>query len=103
MKTVHPDGGSEFNIAFKVLEGQDVLTSRTTPYRPQSNGLVERSHGIVMRLKRTYLLESGLPLGFWNHAVKHVTDCKNAVITSVTGKVPYELLYCDSPGYLDNL
>lgn len=103
VKSIHSDGGSEFDKAFKHLERLGVDSSRTTPYTPQSNGLAERSHGIILSMARTCLSQAGLPFGYWNYAVWHVADCKNAVVHSATGKIPHEVLYGEPAPYLHHL
>lgn len=103
VKSVHSDGGSEFTKAFKSLNRQGVSTSRTTPYTPQSNGLAERSHGIILSMARTCLSESGLPFSYWNYAIRHVADCKNAVVHSATDKTPHDALYGEPAPYLQHL
>lgn len=103
VESVHFDGGSEFIRAFKIVEAHGVPTSRTTPSTPQSIMLAKRSHSIIMSMARTSLTESGHLATFWNYDIRHITVRKYAVIHSVTGRMPYEVLYDDSPQFLDHL
>lgn len=55
IREVHADGGGESKRSKKWLEGQGVKCTLSTPYTPQSNGLAERAHGVVLSLARTCL------------------------------------------------
>lgn len=103
VKSVHSDGGSEFNKAFNHLERLGVDTSGTTPYTPQSNGLAERSHEIILSLGRNCLSEAALPFDYWKYAIRHVEDCKNSVVCSATEKIPHEVLYGEPYPYLHHI
>lgn len=86
---VHADGGSEFTRAFEALDRDGVETSTTTTYTPESNGLAERTHGIILSMARTVLSQAAFPEKFWHYAVRHVTECRNHVRHSVTKSVPH--------------
>ena len=45
-----------------------MLHLRSTPYRPESTGLIEREVGILGQGIRTALAQSGLPRGYWVYA-----------------------------------
>ena len=90
---LHSDGGTEFKRAQKELKDKGVIITTTTPYTPPSNGLAERSQGSLLTGARSVLSESKLPLTFWVDAIKHVTQCKNAVTHSSTKEIPHERLY----------
>lgn len=88
----HTDGGGEFKKALRVLSAQGVDVSFTTGYTPQSNGLAERTHGIVLSMARSCLVQAKLPMRYWGFAVRHVADCKNNVPHSATKKVPVSVI-----------
>ena len=88
---VHADNGSEVSRAFEKLSATGVETTKTTTYTPESNGLVERTHGVLLSMIRSCLIQSKPPQPFWNFALRHVTECLNLVPHSTTGKVPYEV------------
>lgn len=90
IREVHADGGGEFKRAKRALEDKGVKFTLSTPYSPQSNGLAERAHGVILSSARSCLLQAKLPVSFWSHAIKHVTACKNMLIHSTTGRVPYK-------------
>lgn len=54
-------------------------------------------------MARTCLSESGLSISYWNYAVRHLTDCKNAVVHSAIGKTPQDALYCEPAPHLQHL
>ena len=93
IKRVHADNGTEFTRAFDYVDSQGVETTTSTAYTPESNGLAERMNGILTSMIRSCILQSKLPQSYWNFALRHVIDCKNAVPHSKTKKAPYEVLF----------
>ena len=93
IKNVHGDNGSEFTRAFEALEKKGLETSTSTVYTPQSNGLVERTHSVLLASIRSCLHQSNLPQSYWNYALKHLTNCRNLVPHSVTKKTPFEVVF----------
>ena len=90
VRSLHTDGGKEFHLAREKLREEGVYTTKTTAYTPQSNGLPERSHGIILTIARAALLQANLPFSYWDYAVQHVAKGKNFVIHSTTRDVPYD-------------
>lgn len=88
-RSLHTDGGSEFERAMAKFEDMGIAVTTTTPYTPPSNGLVERTQGVLLSLARSCLVESKLPLEYWMEALLHVTKSRNIVIHSATGKAPH--------------
>jgi len=63
----------------------------TTPYTPQSNGVVEWANGTIMECVRCMLDDAGLSKMYWAFAVSVVVYLKNCTPTrSVVSKSPYE-------------
>ena len=93
VKRLHTDGGSEFKRAADDLQDMGVEVEYTTTYTPQSNGLAERAHGVILSLARTCLSQAKIPFRYWSYAVQHVVDCKNAVPHSTTKEVPQKVLF----------
>lgn len=100
---VHTDGGTEFRRALDQLDTDGVDVSTTTPYTPESNGLAERTHAVITSLARACIKQSKLPMGLWHHAVRHVTDARNAVKHSTTKKLPFESAFGHSPPYVKHM
>ena len=97
VRTLHTDGGTEFSRAASDLREMGVEVHTTTPYTAPSNCLAERSHGVIVALARKFLSQANLPFKYWNYAVRHVVDCKNAVPHSTTKKVPHEAMFERKP------
>ena len=52
------DGGSEFKKYFKeMIKNYGLKTAQSTPYNPQSNGIIERVHQVLGDALRTFELE----------------------------------------------
>ena len=68
VREVYADNSPELICAIKAL-GLQLKSS--TPYRPQSNGQMERSDQDYLNQGRTTLLAAGLGPQFWPFALKH--------------------------------
>lgn len=90
---VHTDGGSEFKRALFFLTAEGVDVSISTAYTPNSNGLVERSHGIILSNVRSCMEQAKLPAKYWHWAIRHVTACRNFIPHHRTGAVPYSTVF----------
>lgn len=100
--SVHSDGGKEFLRTKKALRLDGVIYTTITPFTPASNGLAERTHGVILSLARSGLKDSKLPMKYWSFAVRHSANFKHAVEHSSTKRVPFELLFNRSPPYLSH-
>ena len=103
VRSFHSDGGTEFLKARTEFEKEGIEVTTSTPYTPASNGLVERTQGVILSLARTCLVQAEIPLTFWWHALQHVVQCKNAVPHTSTEKIPYMSLFKQVPPFVKYL
>ena len=93
IKKVHGDNGSEFSRAYESLSKKGVDITTSTVYTLESNGLVERTHSVLLSSVRSCIIQAKLPKSYWNYALRHVTDCRNVLPHSGTNKIPYEVVF----------
>lgn len=91
--SLHTDGGTEFFYVQPDLKKEGTDIHCITAYTPQSNGLAERCHGIILCHTRAILRQSKLPIRFWNYAILHAVKCKNLLPHSTTGKIRFEVVH----------
>ena len=70
----------------------------SAPYTPQQNGVAERNNRTLIETARTMLVDSQLPVKFWNEVVATACYTMNRVLTvKKHGKTCYELLHNRKP------
>jgi hypothetical protein len=100
LKYLRLDGGREFVGQEFVgeLKSQGVMLRPTVPYTPQQNSVVERVNGVLVDMARTALRGAGLPLYWWEYAIRYANWCRNRLPTAANGGVtPYELWHGEQP------
>jgi len=93
VKRFRTDGGSEYTSKkfAEYLKSEGILKEMTTPYTPQSNGVVERANRTIMERVRCMLDDAGLSKKYWAFAVSVAVYFKNRTPTrSVVSKTLYE-------------
>ena len=80
------DGAKELKKAAADLGSTVHLSS--TPYRPESNGIIERRVGVISDGVRCLLGQSGLPHGWWTYAARAFCHGLN-VRKNVNGMSPW--------------
>lgn len=61
----HEDSGTEFSRAFNSLENRSIIKTKATAYTPESDGLIEEIHGVLLSMVQTCLAKSK----FQSHSV----------------------------------
>jgi len=96
-RTLRTDGGTQF--ANQIIDAlTDVLHMRhhqILPYQPQSNGIVERANGEVLRHLKCLLLDAG-KTSQWSHHLPTIEFIINNSVHTALGVTPNAMLY----GYL---
>ena len=74
------------------LTSKGISTSRTTPYNPQGNGLVEKSNGTIWRAITMDLKSKGWPLSLWQIVLPNVLHSIRSLLCTSTNMTPHERL-----------
>jgi len=93
VKRFGTDGGGEYTSKkfAEYLKSEGIIKETSTPYSPQSNGVVDRVNRTIMECVRCMLDNAGLSKKYWAFAVSVAVYLKNRTPTrSVVGKTPYE-------------
>lgn len=104
VKTIRSDNGGEFmsTALKKYLDYSGIIHDTTVPYVHQQNGRSEVHNRILFNYIRALLLECGLPMPFWDDAVRYAAHAMNTTFirhTPFTGEklTAYEHLYGHLP------
>jgi len=91
-QTLVTDCGTEFlSKVFKEVCNQlKIKQTSTSPYRPQSNGSLERSHRTLGEYLRSFANKD--PQN-WDAHIPFAMFCHNSTVHSATNFQPYELVY----------
>jgi hypothetical protein len=102
IKVVHSDRGGEYygrhtpygqisGPFAKFLEENGIVAQYSLPYEPQQNGVAERWNHTLMKMVRSMLSNSMLPLNLWIEALKTAAHIIIHVPSKSVPKTPYEL------------
>ena len=75
----------------------EIIHKNTTPYLPQSNGVVERKNHIIKEMMNAMLISSNLPQNMWGEATLIANYLLNKVPKNKAEKTPYELYKGKNP------
>jgi len=67
---------------------------KTSPYHTQTNGVLERTHRVLVEYLRCYILENQAD---WDKWIPYTTFVFNTTTHSSTGFTPHELLFGRKP------
>eukprot|EP00439_Symbiodinium_sp_Y106_P014295 s7848_g2.t1 len=83
VRVLHCDPGTEFTSdRLRVwLTDQGVRMQNTLPTGKKSNGLVERTVGILKSQARTHLSSAGLPASYWPLAMRYACETHNRKVS----------------------
>jgi hypothetical protein len=77
-ETVRSDNGREFSAEFEdELKKLYIKHEYSVPYRSTTNAKHERLNQEINRGIRALLFQAGLPVGFWGHAARYVSEVFN--------------------------
>uniref|UniRef100_A0A8C6P3V4 Integrase catalytic domain-containing protein n=1 Tax=Nothobranchius furzeri TaxID=105023 RepID=A0A8C6P3V4_NOTFU len=91
-ETVHSDQGRQFEaeIIQRLCTLLDIDKTRTAPYNPKSDGMVERFNRTLIDQLAKSLLSCG---GEWDNYLKQVAFAYNTTVHASTGYTPYYLIH----------
>jgi transposase InsO family protein len=69
----------------------------TSPYHPQTNGMVERYNGFMSQQIRRRLAHQSLPESEWSDHVQSTVWTWNTQIKAIRGRSPFEILFGQLP------
>ena len=91
-KEILMDQGTNFTsrLLEKLYQLLGVKAIRTSPYHPQTDGLVERFNGMLKAMLRKCVTKEGKD---WDRLLPYVLFAYREVPQATTGFSPFELLY----------
>lgn len=98
-KEIHTDQGREFESQLfnKIMEILDIKKTRTSPYRPQSDGVVERGNKSLKDMIKTFVIRN---YNSWDVHLPLVVMAYRSTIHETTGCTPNLLFLgreCNTP------
>ena len=100
VKRFRTDGGGEYTSKkfAEYLKSEGIIKETTTPYTPESNGVVEQANCTIMERVRSMLDDAGLSKKYWALAVSVAVYLKNHTSKrSMAGKTPYKARHGRKP------
>ncbi|MBW0507495.1 hypothetical protein O181_047210 [Austropuccinia psidii MF-1] len=99
IENIFPDGGGEFvNKSFKNhCTESGINHTISSPYTPQNNPFSKRGNQSVLEKARCILLQSKIPMKYWEEAVSTATFLCNLVPKHEDQKTPYEIWHNMKP------
>ena len=95
-KRIHSDQGRQFESRlFRAMcDRLGVRKTRTTPYHPQSDGMVERFNRTLKDMMSKYIKSDGAD---WDEKVQPCTFAYNSSVHTATGHTPFFMIHGFEP------
>ena len=92
---VHSDRGSAFmsQELRGYLQKKGIACSRTIPYHPQGNGLVERYNGTIWKTVSLCLKSHNLPVKQWEMVIPDALHAIRTLISTATNCSPHDRIF----------
>ena len=89
---LHTDQGSNFcsEILIEVRKIFGIEKTRTSPYHPQGNGMVERHNRVVADVISKYCAKSP---SSWDQMIPYLSFVYNTTVHKTTGQTPFSLVF----------
>jgi len=95
-KSIRTSQGPAFcsNLVTEITERLGIEKLNCSPYRPESNGALERTHGSV---KQSLLFQINTTRTDWDQFIDITAHSFNTAVHSSTGMTPFEILFGIKP------
>ena len=99
------DNGTEFFTDFKnILDDKKIGISKTIPYMPQSNSIVERSNGVIKRIINKLIFNHmNEDYSKWSQFLDEAVNIYNNTKNVSTGKIPNNAVLFQMKEDIDNV
>ena len=97
---LHSDQGKEFDMIHELSELLGTVKTKTTPYHPRSDGLVERFNRTLLAMLAMFVSREH---DNWDDLLPFMMLAYNTTVHTTTGFTPYRLVFgeeCNLPGNL---
>ena len=93
IKAIRSDhGGKYLFVDFKdYLTENGIISQLIAPATPQQNGVAERMNRTLLKMVRSMMSYSNLPISFWGYALGTAMHLLNLVPSKYVPKTPMEL------------
>ena len=92
LEALHSDQGRQFQstLVAQICQLLHIKKTRTTPYHPQSDGLIERFNRTLLNLLSTWMSTLS---NNWDDSLKELCMAYNTSVQSTTGYTPFFLMF----------
>lgn len=100
IKTLHTDGGGEYQAFTRFVTDNGIAFDRSYPHTSAQNGRAERKHRHIVEMGLTLLAQAGVPQKYWWDAFQTTVYLINRLPTPVlANQTPFERVYGKKPDY----